>query len=78
MTKQLVSSSTDSTRSANDPGLQCRKVWLMEGAYAYDTRYMEKLAQRKVQHQSLMEALSLKGFEAQLMTFVFGVGGHHL
>ena len=36
---------------------------------------MEKIAQKKAQHQRLMEALKLKGFDAQLMIFAFGVGG---
>ena len=75
MSGQDVPSSSDTTRSANDPGPQRRKVWLIEGGYASDTRYMEKLAQKKLQHQKLLEALALRGFDAQLMIFVFGVGG---
>ena len=64
-----------SVRSAGRPKPQCRKVWLIEGGYTSDTRYLEKIAQKKAQHQRLMEALKLKRFDAQLMIFAFGVGG---
>ena len=53
----------------------CRIVWLIEGGYTSDTRYLEKLAEKKNQHHKLMNALTLRGFDAKLMIFAFGVGG---
>ena len=50
-------------------------MWLIEGGYTSDTRHLEKLAEKKNQHHKLMEALTLRGFDAKLMIFAFGVGG---
>ena len=38
----------------------CRKVWLIEGEYTSDTRYLEKLAEKKNQHHKLMDVLTLR------------------
>ena len=40
------------------------KVWLIEGGYTSDTRHLEKLAEKKNQHQKLMDALVVRGFDA--------------
>ena len=54
---------------------QCRKVWLIEGEYTSDTRYLEKLAEKQNQHQKLVDALKLRGFDVKLMKVAFGGGG---
>ena len=61
--------------AGSSAGPQRRKVWLIEGGYTSDTRHLEKLAEKKNQHQSLMNALEDRGLDARLMIFTFGVGG---
>ena len=57
------------------PGPQRRQVWLMEGGCTSDTRHLAKLAEKETQHQKLVGALELRGFDVKPMTFAFGVGG---
>ena len=52
-----------------------RKVWLLEGGYTSDTRHLEKVEEKKQQHETLMKALDLQGFDARLLILTFGVGG---
>ena len=61
------------TRGA--PTERPRKIWIIEGGYTSDTRRPEKAEEKQLQHQQLMHALRLRGYHAQLMTFVFGFGG---
>ena len=63
------------SRTNGSAGPQRRKVWLIEGGYTSDTRHLEKLAGKKDQHRSLMNALEDRGLDARLMIFTFGVGG---
>ena len=42
-------------------GSQRRKVWLLEGGYTSDTRHLQKLAEKKNKHQSLLNALEDRG-----------------
>ena len=44
-----------SIRSAGRPAPQQRKVWLIEGGCTSDTKYLDKIAQKKAQHQGLMD-----------------------
>ena len=43
--------------------------------YTSDTRHLEKLAEKQNQHQKLVGALELRGFDVKPMIFAFGVGG---
>ena len=52
-----------------------RIVWLLEGGYTSDTKHLEKIWEKIEQHQTLLEALSLRGFEARLGLLTFGVRG---
>ena len=63
------------SRTDGSVGPQRRKVWLIEGGYTSDTRHLEKLAEKKSQHASLMNAIENRGLDARLMIFTFGVGG---
>ena len=54
---------------------RCSRVWLIEGGYTSDIRHSEKLADKKNQHHRLLDALTLRGFDAKLMIFAFGVCG---
>ena len=56
-------------------GPRPRKVWVIEGGYTSDTRHMDKVREKQRQHHALMEALQIRGYNAKLMTFTFGVGG---
>ena len=52
-----------------------RKVWLLEGGYPSDTRHLDKIAENKQQHETLLKAMELQGFDTRLLIFTFGVGG---
>ena len=43
--------------------------------YTSDTRHLAKLAEKEHQHQKLVGALELRGFDVKPMIFAFGVGG---
>ena len=45
------------------------------GGYTADTRHQEKIHKKQEQHKHLMKALTLQGYDARLMIFIFGVGG---
>ena len=70
-----VMNSQRPSRADSSSGPRRRKVWLIEGGYTSDTRHLEKLAEKKHQHHKLMDALTLRGFDAKLIIFAFGVGG---
>ena len=70
-----IMSHQTTSRTNGSAGPQRRKVWLIEGGYTSDTRHLEKLAEKKDQHCSLMNALEDRGLDARLMIFTFGVGG---
>ena len=74
---ELSTTLTSQRSSRDDSPLRprCRKVWLIEGGYTSDSRHLKKLAEKKNQHHKLMEALTLRGFDAKLMIFAFGLGG---
>ena len=48
---------------------------LIEGGHTSDSRHLEKLAEKKSQRHTLMDASALRRFDAKLMIFAFGVGG---
>ena len=52
-----------------------RKVWVLEGGYTSDTRYLDKIREKEEQHKTLLEALRLQGFDTRLGILAFGVGG---
>ena len=52
-----------------------RKVWIVEGGYCTDTRYMDKLLRKELQHKQLQESLKQRGFEVILLPIVLGVTG---
>ena len=57
------------------PQIRKRRVWLLEGGYTSDTKHLEKVEEKKRQHETLMKALNLQGFDARLLILTFGVGG---
>ena len=52
-----------------------RIVWVLEGGYTSDTRYLQKVSEKQDQHKLLMQALKLRGFDVRLGILAFGVGG---
>ena len=57
------------------PQTRRRKVWLLEGGYTSDTRHLDKIAEKKQQHETLLKAMELQGFDTRLLILTFGVGG---
>ena len=55
-------------------GPQRRKLWLIEGGYTSDTRHLERLAEKQNQHQKLIGAPELRGYDVKPMIVTFGVG----
>ena len=55
-------------------GPRPRKVWVLDGGYTSDTRHLEKIQDKETQHSKLMHALQMRGYDAKLMIFTFGVG----
>ncbi len=52
-----------------------RKVWVIEGGYTADSRPGDKMREKELQHAQLMHALKVRGFDAELMVLMFGLGG---
>ena len=57
------------------PNHRKRKIWLLEGGYTSDTRHLEKPTEKERQHDTLLKALDLQGFDTRLGGLTFGVGG---
>ena len=69
--RTLTSSVTD-PRTGN--GRQ-RRIWLMEGGYCSDTKFEEKLAEKTVQHERLIELLKIYGYDVRLGPMPLGYAG---
>ena len=54
---------------------QVRKVKIVEGGYCTDTRYLEKLHQKPIQHATLISALNTVGYEVHIFTYILGLFG---
>ena len=52
-----------------------RKIWLLEGGYASDTKHVETIEEKWQQHKTLLKALEMQSFGAQVLISTFGVGG---
>lgn len=50
-------------------------IHLIELGYGSDTRYLEKRAEKKLQHQALEAALRLEGWAVVVHTIIIGAGG---
>ena len=53
------------SRANGSSGSQRRNLWLIEGGYTSDTTHLAKLAEKKNQHQKLVSALDLRGFDVK-------------
>ena len=73
LTTTVAQPSSPNTRGGTTE--RSRKIWVLEGGYTSDTRRLEKVREKHLQHERLMKALELRGYQAQLMPFVFGFGG---
>jgi hypothetical protein len=52
-----------------------RKIWLMELGYSSDTRYMDKVMEKKEQHAELCKLLAAEGYDIMLLPIVLGCAG---
>jgi hypothetical protein len=52
-----------------------RKIWLMELGYSSDTRYMDKVTEKKEQHAELCKLLAAEGYGVVLLPIVLGSAG---
>jgi hypothetical protein len=52
-----------------------RKIWLIELGYFSNTRYMEKVTEKKEQHAELCEVLAAEGYHVRLLPVVLGSAG---
>jgi hypothetical protein len=52
-----------------------RKVWLIELGYSSDTRYMDKVIEKKEQHAELCKMLAVEGYDVGLLPVVLGSAG---
>jgi hypothetical protein len=52
-----------------------RKIWLMELGYSSDTRYMDKVMEKKEQHAELCKLLAAEGYDVTLLPIVLGSAG---
>ncbi len=71
-----------STRDEHDEGQPLpqtsngmHKIWVIEGPHTLDTRHAEKIQQEREQHQTLLQAEKVQGFDTRPEIFTFGVGG---
>jgi hypothetical protein len=49
-----------------------RKIWLVELGYSSDTRYMDKVTEKKEQHAELCKLLATEGYNVVLLPVVLG------
>jgi hypothetical protein len=52
-----------------------REVWIVELGYSSDTRYMDKVTEKKQQHAELCKLLSVEGYDVKLLPVVLGSAG---
>ena len=58
-----------------DPPLRRRKAYIIEVGYSSETRYPQKIQEKKQQHDLLVRLLETEGFEAILEPIVLGTTG---
>jgi hypothetical protein len=56
-------------------GSRHRNTWLVELEYSSDTRYMDKVAEKKQQHAELRRLLTTEGYNVVLLPIVLGSAG---
>ena len=64
--------------SVIDSWLGCgrqRKIWIVEGGYCADTRYVEKMAEKNEQHEKLVDMLKMYGYDVHLRPMPLGYAG---
>ena len=61
----------DSSQVAGRP----RKIWVVELGYSSDTRYLDNLAEKKLQHAQLCELLTTEGYDVHLLQIILGSAG---
>ncbi len=79
--QRAASSTTHSVlpSSVIDPRLgrgRQKKIWIVEGGYCADTRYAEKAAGKKEQHEKLVDMLKMYGYGVE--THAIGLCWHNL
>jgi len=52
-----------------------RKVWIVELGYTSDTRYLDKLTEKKRQHTQLCDMLTAEGYDVILLPLILGDEG---
>ena len=52
-----------------------RKVWIVEGGYCSDTRYVDKLHEKQQQHQRLEASLRAYGYDVSVLPIMLGFYG---
>ena len=52
-----------------------RKISIAEMGYCSDTRYLEKLQEKEMQHSALEDALKNYGYNVTVLTYIMGFGG---
>ena len=52
-----------------------RKVYIVEGGYCNDTRYLEKLQQKELQHSALASAVRKYDYDVTVLTYILGFYG---
>ena len=52
-----------------------RKVQIVEIGYGPDTRYADKLAEKKQEHAELARLLIVQGYDVEILPFILGNGG---
>jgi len=53
-----------------------RKIWIIALGYFSDTRYMDKVAEKKQEHVELCHLLATEGYDVMLLPIVLGSAGH--
>ena len=64
--------------SVIDSRLGCgrqRKIWIVEGGYCADTRYIEKMAEKNERHETLVDMLKMYGYDVHLRPMPLGYAG---
>ena len=59
----------------NLPNGCARKVWIVEGGYCMDTRYVDKLHEKQEQHKELEASLRAYGYNVSVLPIILGFCG---
>ena len=57
------------------PNGKARKFYIVEGGYCSDTRYLEKVRQKELQHSALESSLRSYGYDVTVLAYIFGFYG---